>query len=407
MLTFRYTARDSKTGEKVRAEIQADSEQTASKLIRESGLSPLEITLKDAGGDNIISRFKNKVKAKDRILFARQLSTLIDAGMPLVQSLRSVFEQTQSKPLRIVLSRVISDVEAGKAFSVALGQHPNVFNPIFVNLIAAGEASGTLDKALERIAFQQEKDAEIMSKVRGAMAYPAIVLLVMGGVLGFMIVSVLPQVEVIYQDMPGASLPITTRVLLGLSHFVIKFWWLVIIMIGVVAFLTSKWARSGPGKLIVDKWKMKAWPIGTLFMKLYMARFTRTGTTLVASGVPLLQMLEITSKSINNVHIEASITTAMEKVRGGKALSAAIEKDPNFLELVPKMLKIGEESGAVEQMLAKVAEYYEKEVDNQIKTISTIIEPVMMVILGVLAFVMVSAILLPIYGLANQSGLAG
>src|SRR5687768_7620416 len=145
MQTFRYTARDSKTGEKIRAEVQADSEQAASKLIRESGLAPLEIVPKDAAGDNIVSRFKNKVKAKDRILFARQLSTLINAGLPLVQSLRSVQDQAQSKPLKIVLARIIGDVEAGTSFSKALGQHPKVFNAIFVNLVAAGEASGTLD----------------------------------------------------------------------------------------------------------------------------------------------------------------------------------------------------------------------------------------------------------------------
>lgn len=407
MLTFRYTARDSKTGEKVKAEVQAENEQAAAKLIRESGLAPLDIVLKDAVSDNFINRMRNKVKVKDKILFARQLSTLINAGLPLVQSLRSVFDQTQSKPLKVVISQVINDVEAGTAFSAALSRHPKVFNTIFINLIAAGEASGTLDNALDRIAFQQEKDAEIMSKVRGAMAYPAIVLLVMFGVVGFMVVSVLPQVKNIYTDMPGASLPITTRALLAVSDFVIGFWWIVLIVLAVGVFLTTKWARSGPGKQIIDKWKMKAWPIGPLFMKLYMARFARTATTLVASGVPLLQVLEITSRSINNVHIEASINRAIDKVKGGKALSLAIEKDPNFLELVPKMIKIGEESGSIEQMLAKIAEYYEKEVDNQIKTISTIIEPVMMVLLGILAFIMVGAILLPIYGLANQSGLGG
>lgn len=407
MLTYRYTARDSKTGEKVRAEVQADSEQAAAKLVREAGLAPLEIVLKDAAKDNAISRFRNKVKPKDRILFARQLSTLINAGLPLVQSLRSTLDQTQSKPLKVVVSRIVSDVEAGTAFSVALGRHPQVFNTIFVNLIAAGEASGTLDAALDRIAFQQEKDAEIMGKVRGALAYPGIVLLVMGGVIGFMVVSVLPQVKNIYNDMPGASLPITTKALLALSDFVISFWWLVIIIILVLAFLTTKWARSGPGKIFVDKAKMHMWPIGPLFMKLYMARFARTATTLVASGVPLIQVLEITGRSVNNVHIEGSVNRAIEKVKGGKALSFAIQNDQNFLPLVPQMLKIGEDSGAIEQMLAKIAEYYEKEVDQQIKTISTIIEPVMMVILGIIAFVMVSAILLPIYGLANQSGLGG
>lgn len=407
MLTFRYTARDSKTGERVKSEVQAESEVAAAKLIRESGLSPLEVVAKDAGSDNIISRFRNKVKAKDRIMFARQLSTLINAGLPLVQSLRSVLDQTQSKPLKTVLTQVIHDVEAGSSFAVSLGKYPKVFNQIFVNLVAAGETSGTLDTTLERIAFQQEKDAEIMGKVRGAMAYPAIVLLVMGGVMGFMVVSVLPQVKSIYEGIAGATLPITTRILLGFSDFIIKFWPFFIVAIGVLAFISTKWARSGPGKIIVDRFKMKSWPIGPLFMKLYMARFARTATTLVSSGVPLLQVLEITSRSVNNVHIEASINAAIEKVRGGKALSEAIEKDPNFLDLVPKMLKIGEQSGAIEQMMEKIADYYEKEVDNQIKTISTIIEPVMMVLLGVIAFIMVAAILMPIYGLANQSGFGG
>lgn len=407
MLTFRYTARDSRTGEKIKAEVQAESEQAAAKLIQAEGLAPLEIVPKDAAKDNFISRFKNKVKAKDKILFARQLSTLINAGLPLVQSLRSVFDQTQSAPLKVIISQVIADVEAGTAFSVALARHPKVFNQIFINLVAAGEASGTLDNALERIAFQQEKDAEIMGKVRGALAYPGIVMIVMLGVVGFMVVSVLPQVKNIYVDMPGAQLPITTRALLVVSDFVINFWWLVLILLVVGIFATTKWARSGPGKIVVDRAKMKMWPIGPLFMKLYMARFARTAATLVASGVPLLQVLDITSKSVNNVHIQASIERAIDKVKGGKALSVAIENDENFLPLVSKMLKIGEDSGSIEQMLGKIAEYYEKEVDNQIKTISTIIEPVMMVILGILAFIMVAAILLPIYGLAGQSGLGG
>jgi type IV pilus assembly protein PilC len=407
MLTFEYTARDAKTGEKVKAELQAANEQSAAKLLYSEGLSPLEIKLKDGVSNNPISKITNRVRAKDRILFARQLSTLINAGLPLVQSLRSVLDQTQSKPLKVILSKVISDVEAGTNFHEALGRHPKVFNQIFVNLIAAGETSGTLDKALERIAFQQEKDAEIISKVRGAMAYPLIVVVVMLGVVGFMVIKVLPQVETIYKDMAGASLPITTRILLALSHFVIDFWWLVIIVLVIMTFLTTKWARSGPGKLVVDKAKMRMWPIGPLFTKLYMARFARTGGTLISSGVPLLQTLEITSQAVNNVHVESSINKAIDKVRGGKALSDALEKDPNFMELVPKMLRIGEQSGQIEGMMNKIAEYYEKEVDNQVKTISTIIEPVMMVLLGLVAFVLVGAILLPIYGLAGQSGLGG
>jgi type IV pilus assembly protein PilC len=404
MLTYRYVARDTKTGERIKAEVQADNEQSAAKLLRQEGLTPIDLTLKDGSGVAMLGFLTNRVRSKDRILFARQLSTLINAGLPLVQSLRSVASQTTSKPLKVVVNKVIASVEAGSSFAAALSEHPKVFNRIFVSLVEAGEASGTLDKALERIATQQEKDAEIVAKVRGALAYPAIVMLVMVLVVGFMIVKVLPQVEDIYKGIQGANLPFITVALLALSHFIIKYWWVVLIGLGLAAFFTTRWASTVAGRRVMDKIKMRAWPFGPLFMKLYMARFARTGTTLVASGVPLIQMLEITGQSVNNIHIEDSLKKAIEKVKGGKALSTAIENDPNFLDLVPNMLRIGEQSGAMEQMMDKIAEYYEKEVDNQIKAISTIIEPLMMVLLGVCAFIIVAAILLPIYNLAGQSG---
>lgn len=404
MLVFRYTARDPKTGQKIKAEIQAETEHAAAKLLSSQGLSPLTIELK-GGGKGGLSSFRNRIKSKDKILFSRQLATLINAGLPLVQSLRSVDKQTQSKPLQVIINQIISDVEGGSAFSAALSRHPTVFSRVYISLIAAGETSGTLDAALNRIALQQEKDAEILSKVRGAMVYPAIVMLVMVLVVGFMIVKVLPQVEVLYEGLPGASLPLITRALLGLSHFIINRWWVVLAALGLLIFFGGRWARTLGGKRYVDRFKMNAWPIGPLFMKLYMARFARTATTLVASGVPLLQVLEITGNAIDNVYIEESLSKAADKVKGGKALSESIKGDPNFLDLVPDMLSIGEQSGSMEDMLAKVADYYEKEVDTQIKTVSTIIEPVLMVVMGVVAFIIVAAVLLPIYGLANQTSL--
>jgi len=402
MLSYRYTARDPATGEYVKANVEAESELAAAKLIRKEGLVAIDIQLAEKGAKGVSSHF-HKVKAKDKVLFSRQLSTLINAGLPLVQSLRSVSEQTQSKPLKIVLAKVIGDVEAGSTLSAAFAKHPQVFNQVYISLIAAGEASGTLDKALERLAIQQEKDAELISKIRGAMVYPIIVLLVMAGVLGFMLVKVLPQVQTLYEDLPGANLPLLTRVLLAISNFVIHQWWIVLIIVGLLVFFGTRWARTLGGKRAVDLWKMKAWPVGPLFMKMYMARFARTATTLVASGVPLLQVLQITSDAINNIHIQESITKAADKVKGGKALSDSIANDPNFLVLVPNMVRIGEQSGSLEAMLAKTAEYYEKEVDDEVKSISTIIEPVLMVVLGVVAFIIVAAVLLPIYGLAGQS----
>jgi len=402
MLSYRYTARDPSTGQYVKAEVQAEDERSASKLITKEGLVPIDIKLAEKSVSGLGSRF-HRVRIKEKVIFSRQLSTLINAGLPLVQALRTVNQQTTSKPLKVVVGKVISDIEAGSTLSAAMGRHPQVFNRVYISLVAAGETSGTLDKALERLAVQQEKDADLISKVRGAMIYPVIVLLVMVAVLTFMLVKVLPQVQVLYEGLPGAELPLITKIMLAISNFVIDFWWVILIVLGVGGFFTSRWAVTLGGRRVVDRLKMKIWPVGPLFMKMYMARFSRTGTTLVGSGVPLIQVLEITGEAVDNVHIKDSLARAADKVRGGKALSDSIQNDHNFLELVPNMLRIGEQSGSMESMLSKTADYFEKEVDDQVKAISTIIEPVLMVTLGVVAFIIVAAVLLPIYGLAGKS----
>jgi type IV pilus assembly protein PilC len=336
MLTFKYTARDPATGQSVKAEVQADNEQAAAKLIHNEGLVPLNIQAVDKSPDGVLG-FINRVHTKDKVLFSRQLATLLNAGLPLVQSLRTVAQQTTNKPLKIVINQIINDVEAGSSLSVAMKKHPKVFNQLYISLIAAGETSGTLDKALDRLAFQQEKDADLVSKVRGALIYPLIVLAVMFGVIGFMIVKVLPQVQVIYASLPGANLPLITRILLAISHFIIHFWWVVLIIVVLLAFFGTRWARSLGGKRAIDLLKMRMPPTGGLFMKMYMARFARTGTTLVASGVPIIQMLEITSDAVNNIHIYNSVKKAIEKVKGGKQLSDSLQGDPNFLVSSPDL----------------------------------------------------------------------
>jgi type IV pilus assembly protein PilC len=404
MLSYQYIARDPVSGRHVKAGVQADSESSAAKLIRAEGLVPIDIQVSRQGSNFISKRF-NKVRTKDKILFSRQLSTLLNAGLPLLQALRSVNAQTESKPLKVVISEIIAAVEGGSALAAAMSRYPDVFNQVYLSLIAAGETSGTLDEALVRLANQQEKDADIMAKIKGAMIYPLIILVVMGGVVAFMLVKVLPQVKELYSEVgSGTSLPLVTRILMGASDFLIHFWWLALIIVAIIAVFTSRWVRTLGGKTFIDKVKMRAWPFAPLFMKLYMARFARTGTTLVASGVPLIQVLEITAKAVDNVHISASLHAAIEKVKGGKSLGDSLEGDPNFLELVPNMLKIGEQSGSMEQMLAKAADYYEKELDQEIKNIQTLIEPVMMVLMGIVAFTIVAAVLLPIYSLAGQAG---
>lgn len=402
MLSYQYTARDPSTGQKVSSVVEAESEQAATKLLQSQGLVPIEMVLKEEGSGGFIDRLMHRITTKDKVLFSRQLSTLINAGLPLVQSLHNVAGQTQNKTFEALINKIINDVESGTALSVALAKFPAVFDPVFVNLVAAGETSGTLDKSLERLANQKEKDAEIISKVRGAMVYPVIVLLVMIGVVIFMVVKVVPAVQVVYEGIPGATLPLVTRILVSIADFTMRFWWLELIIIAIIIVFGSRWARTLGGKRVIDRAKMRIWPIGPLFSKLYMARFTRIGSTLVAAGVPLIQMLDITGKAVNNIHIEESVRRAADKVKGGRALSDSLRNDPNFLPLVPDMLHIGEQSGSIEQMLAKTADYYEKEVDEQVQAISTIIEPVLMILMGAVALIVVTAVLLPIYSLVGK-----
>lgn len=400
MLTFVYEARDQATNKKVSSTVQAESQKEAAKLLISKNLIPLDIKVEEESSSPLAA-LRNRVKTKDKVIFTRQLSTLLNAGLPLTKALHTVQDQTDNKHLKTIAQDIITRVEGGSTLADAFRRHTE-FNELFIALVAAGEVSGTLDAALDRVANQQEKDAEITAKIKGAMMYPIIVLFVMLGVVTFMMMTLLPQVEMLYSDS-GQSLPVLTQTLLNIVNFTKQFWYIVAILAGVVVFLTTKWARSGPGKVVIDKLKMRAPLVGPLFMKMYMARFARTGATLIASGVPLLQVLEITANAVNNFHIAKSIRRATEKVKGGKSLATTLQGDENFLDLVPNMLSIGEKSGSTEKMMTKTADYFEKEVDDQVKAISTIIEPVMMVVMGVVALLIVGAVLLPVYTMSGES----
>jgi len=400
MQTFVYTARTAE-GKTVKAEVQAQSEKEAAKLLQSQAMTPIDIVAK---GDekSIFSGLKNRITSKDKIVFTRQLSTLISAGLPLVQSLRTVRDQIDNPRFGSVATDIISNVEGGTTLSDALGQFPNIFNQVYVNLVAAGESSGTLDETLERIAYQQEKDESINRKIRGALVYPAIVLLVITGVVVFMLTTVLPQIESLYADL-GEDLPFTTVALLFLSNVIISYWWAIIMILIGVAYGVYTYSKTPDGREVLDRLKMKLPLFGDLFQMLYMARFTRTGATLMRSGVQMLDMMAITGRSVNNVHVEAALERAAVKVKGGKALSDSLKSEKIFLSLVPQMISIGEQSGALDDMMAKAASYYEDELDNKIANISTIIEPALMVVLGVVVGIIISAILLPVYGLVGKN----
>ncbi len=399
MKKFTYEARDQSTNKIVKSIVQAESEHSAAKLLIEQGYSPLEIKAEDENG-NIISRITGRITTKDKIILLRQLSTLIGAGLPLSQSLRTVVEQTSNKRLQEVVQEIIADVEGGKSLSSALGRHPEVFDKIVLSLVAAGEVSGTLDEALKRIATQKEKDAAMMGKIRGAMIYPAIVLLVILGVMVFMLLTIVPQVDNLYKDM-SKELPMLTGILIMVSNFLITYWWIVLLVLVIVGYFTRQYLKTESGIKAMDTFKLNIPIFKSMFRKLYMARFTRTGQTLLATGVAMLDMLRISADSANNVVIGDAIDRAAEKVKGGKALSKSLEKEDYILPMVPQMIKIGEQSGKIDEMMGKTAQVYEDELDEEIRAISTTIEPVLMVVMAVFAGGMVGAILFPIYSLVG------
>lgn len=404
MQTFNYSARDTTTDKIVKSTVQAESERAAAKLLMAQGMTPLAIK-EEAKSGNILSSLTNRVSTRDRVIFTRQLSTLINAGLPLAQGLHTVAEQTTNKKLASVVRDIISSVEGGSSLADAFGRHPDIFNDLFIALIASGETSGTLDQALERIANQQEKDAELLAKVRGALVYPAIVLVVILGVVVFMLLSVVPQIQKLYDDL-RAELPFVTAIMVAMADFITHFWWLILILTGIGIYLLKNYMKTDQGKEVMDTIKINIPMFGDMFKKLYMARFTRTGQTLLGTGVPMLEMLRISSRAVGNVVIQKAIINSSEKVKGGKALSVALKDEQYILPLVPQMISIGEQSGGIDSMMGKAATFYENELDNTIRSISTAIEPVLMVVLAVVAGIMVAAILLPVYGLIGSGALS-
>ena len=400
MKKYNYEARDSASNKIVKSVVQADSENAAAKLLTAQGFVPLKIELQD-DKTNFFARFSGRITTKDKVVFTRQLATLIGAGLPLAQSLRTVQEQTTNKRMQEIVQEIISDVEGGKSLSDSFAKHPEAFNKVYVALVSAGETSGTMDDSLKRLAAQQEKDAAMMSKIRGAMMYPSIVLVVIILVIGFMLFTVVPQVEGLYRDL-NKGLPFVTLMMIKMANFFSSLWWLVILAMIIGGYFLAQYLKTEQGIRTKDIFKLNVPMFKGMFRKMYMARFARTGQVLLSTGVPMLDMLRITSDAVNNVIISESILRASDKVKGGKALSASLSNEDYFLAMVPQMIKIGEQSGKIDEMMGKTAQVYEDELDEEIRALSTAIEPVLMVFLAIVAGTMVAAILLPIYSLVGN-----
>ena len=400
MKRFIYKARDSKTGEIMKGVIQAENERTAGKLLIEQGMTPDRID-EDMSGVGLFQRFRNKVTMKDKIVFTRQFATLIGAGLPLSNSLRTVIEQTESKPMQKVVESILVDVEAGKTLTQAGEKYPDVFNKVYIALLRAGEASGSLDVSLKRLAEQQEKDHAMISRIRGALIYPAIILMVIIAVLVFMVLMIVPQVQSLYKDI-GKDLPWATMVLVSFANFLVAFWWLVTILLGIAIYFLLQFRKTTTGIEWSAMIKLNVPIFKTMFWRLYNARFARTASNLMSAGVSIQDTLQISAEAMNNVVLEKEIKDVSEKVKQGKTLSSSLKNLSYILPLVPQMASIGEESGKIDEMLAKAAQVYEDELEEQIRTISTMIEPVLMVVMAIMVGFIIVAVLFPIYSIVND-----
>ena len=398
MRRYNYKAKEKETGKVVKGSIQAENEQIAGRLLIEQGFIPQSVTEE---GTNFLG-LKSHITTKDRINFTRQLATLIGAGLPLAMSLRTVAEQTQSKAMRSIVEEILANVEAGKSLHDAFAEHPNTFNGVYLALIKAGETSGTLDLALSRLADQEEKDAAMLSRIKGALVYPGIILVVIIAVLAFMMIMVVPQVKNLYEDM-GQKLPDLTQFLVGISDFFAAFWWLVLaILLAAIGGIFYSVKKTATGRKIMDSFKIHAPVFGGLFRKLYVSRFARTAEMMLATGVPMLDSVKIAISAVSNTVVEAEYSKSLEIIEGGKALSEALKDREYMLPLVPQMASIGEESGKIDEMLGKAASVYESELDTQINNISTMVEPILMVIMAGLIGLVIGGTLLPIYSLVNS-----
>lgn len=404
MLTFAYKARNTSNNKVEKNTIQAATAGAAYRLLMAQGLVPigdLEVVDENAG---LMGFMRNHVSSKDVVIFTRQLATMLDAGLPLAQSLATVQEQTSNRALKSIVADLAANINGGQPLSDSLAKYPKVFNNVYVALVRAGETSGTLDQSLMRLANQQEHDADQLSKIRGAMVYPAIVLAVIIAVVIFMLVTLIPEVANMYEDL-GRTLPPTTQFLLSVVNFFGKFWYIIIAVLGAGIFFLRRWIATTDGRKAWDTLKLNLPLVKGLLRKLYMARFSRTSEVLLRSGVSMMETLRISADAVNNVVIKEELTHAIGKVKNGKALSEALSDQDYILKFVPQMIKIGETSGGIDAMLGKVADYYDKEVDNAIATISTLIEPVLMILMAFLIGFIVLAVLVPIYSLSNVTTL--
>jgi len=402
MPQFEYTARNAATGQIQKGTVEVQSRDEVAQYLRKNRMilvsvreAPKPISLKLPG--------KGGVKTRDVVIFTRQFATMINAGLPLVQSLTILAQQTENKTLQEVTRAVVYDVESGHTLADAFGKHPRAFTDLYVNMVAAGEAGGILDTILLRLAGFLEKNDALVRKVKGAMVYPAVIISVAAAAICILLIFVIPTFQGMFASV-NMELPLPTRVVIAMSDFLIGYWWACIAAVAAAVFAVKSYYATPDGRKRIDTLLLQAPVLGDLLRKSAVSRFTRTLGTLISSGVSILDGLEITAKTAGNRVIHDAVMESRHSIAGGETIAAPLEKSKVFPPMVISMIAVGEQTGGLDEMLSKIADFYDEEVDVAVSALLSLMEPVMIVVLGVVVGGMVVAMYLPIFDMMNAVG---
>jgi type IV pilus assembly protein PilC len=405
MSTFTFKAMDM-AGAPLRGQVDAESKQAVSDQLKARGLVVLDVVDKHGSREINLTMFE-RVKLGDLAVMSRQLATMVSSGMTILRALFVLEEQTENKKLLATLVAVRKDVEAGLAFSEALGRHPKIFGALFVSMVRAGEIGGVLESSLLRIADQLEKEDALNRQVRSAMVYPTVVTVVALGVMIALVAFVVPVFASVLKQVAststGAQLPAITQVTVDASHVVTGYWYLLILGIGALAFAFMKWKKSATGRPQWDKFRLRIpFKIGDIVQKIAIARWARTLSALTSAGVPLLEALDITGKTAGNVVVERAMGEVIDSVKRGGTIADPLREASVFPTMVGHMVGVGESTGELDTMLTKIAEFYEERVAAAVKALTSIIEPVMIVVIGGMVGFIVIAMYLPLFKVYDQ-----
>ena len=397
--TYEYKVRD-KAGNLVTGQLIGDNEGLVMRKLREMGYTPIEVNRAGRGLNMQINLRPGHVKMKDLSVFSRQFATMVNSGLPILRALSILSDQTENKELQKVLTAARLDVEQGSSLSGAMSKHPKAFSDLYVAMVRAGETGGVLDNVLLRLADNMEKDVELRRKIKSAMAYPVAVVSLVLLILSAMLLFVVPQFKSIYAQL-GGKLPLPTRILLGASDAVRTKWWLFLILVVGSVFAFRRYKRTPPGRAMVDSLKLKAPIFGALVHKTALARFSSTLGMLLRSGVPILQALDIVSETVGNRVISKAVSDVQGSVREGESIAKPLSKHTVFPPMVVQMLAVGEETGAVDTMLDKVADFYNSEVTAAVDALTSLIEPLLIAVIGGAVGAAVISLYMPMFNIIN------